>query len=274
MPRRPESSPAEPGAPGNSLPWPPPYTVRSSKRARYARLRVRPDLGLQIIIPAGIPSAHVPAILERHKDWVCKTLLRVCGREAFTSLPQAAPPVLPKEVRLHGGSVLLPLIVTGPSPLPGYPCWRGENLVNNGMPVRPTPSNPVHLPALPLPKGEKALPFLRSYLHGYARHTLGNSLFELGRNVGLMPSSVTVRRQKSRWGSCTVRGKLNVNLCLIFLPQALCRHVLLHELCHLRQMNHGQEFWKLLFSLEPDALRFDKSLRSAWKYVPPWIWSD
>jgi len=83
---------------------------------------------------------------------------------------------------------------------------------------------------------------------------------------------VRFRRQKSRWGSCTAKGALNLNTCLVFLPTELARHIILHELAHTKHLNHGQGFWKLLFSMEENALALDKRLRRAWRHVPEWMW--
>jgi predicted metal-dependent hydrolase len=61
------------------------------------------------------------------------------------------------------------------------------------------------------------------------------------------------------------------NLRLLFLPQELVRYVLLHELAHIREMNHSRRYWALLESLEPDYRALDTELRAGWRLVPDWI---
>ncbi len=57
---------------------------------------------------------------------------------------------------------------------------------------------------------------------------------------------VAIRNQSTRWGSCSKQGNLNFNFKIIFLPEHLARYIVIHELCHLKEFNHGSDFWKLV----------------------------
>lgn len=72
---------------------------------------------------------------------------------------------------------------------------------------------------------------------------------------------VFVRNQKSRWGSCSQSGNLSFNYRLLFLPTDLADYVIVHELCHLREMNHSRAFWDLVAETVPDHIAFRKELR-------------
>ena len=65
-------------------------------------------------------------------------------------------------------------------------------------------------------------------------------------------TSITIRDQKSRWGSCSSRGTLSFNYRLIFAPPAVLDYVVVHELCHLTHMNHSHDFWNMVASVMPD----------------------
>lgn len=74
-------------------------------------------------------------------------------------------------------------------------------------------------------------------------------------------TSITVRDQRSRWGSCSSRGTLSFNYRLIFAPAAVLDYVVVHELCHLTHMNHSADFWNMVASVMPEYREYRKWLR-------------
>ena len=71
--------------------------------------------------------------------------------------------------------------------------------------------------------------------------------------VGISYNKVTIRHQKSRWGSCSNKGNLNFNCLLMLTPESVRDYVVVHELCHRKQMNHSSLFWAEVFRILPDA---------------------
>lgn len=71
---------------------------------------------------------------------------------------------------------------------------------------------------------------------------------------------VRIKNQKSCWGSCSVKGNLNFNYRILFLPPAVADYVIAHELCHLKEFNHSPRFWKLVGELVPEHQRLRKEL--------------
>ena len=88
--------------------------------------------------------------------------------------------------------------------------------------------------------------FIERALRCEAKLLLPKRLNELAKINGFSYNSCAIKMQKSRWGSCSSKGNINLNLHLVRLPQHLIDLVLLHELCHTVEMNHGAKFWLLL----------------------------
>ena len=70
----------------------------------------------------------------------------------------------------------------------------------------------------------------------------------LAAELKFYPSKIKIQTARSRWGSCNSRGIINLNWKLILFAPALIDYVIVHELCHLKHMNHSQEFWDLVKS--------------------------
>ena len=73
--------------------------------------------------------------------------------------------------------------------------------------------------------------------------------------------TITVRDQKSRWGSCSSRGTLSFNYRLMFAPPRVLDYVVVHELCHLTHMNHSKDFWTMVRQIMPDYKIYKEWLR-------------
>jgi predicted metal-dependent hydrolase len=75
---------------------------------------------------------------------------------------------------------------------------------------------------------------------------------EIATQYNFHYSSITIRGQKSRWGSCSSSKKLNINYKLLLMPEAIARYVFIHELCHTIEMNHSVKFWQLVEKYDPE----------------------
>ncbi len=72
---------------------------------------------------------------------------------------------------------------------------------------------------------------------------------------------ISVKNQKTRWGSCSKKGNLSFNYKIVFLPPVFADYIIVHELCHLKAFNHSQNFWNLVIQTTPQYKQIRKELK-------------
>ena len=79
--------------------------------------------------------------------------------------------------------------------------------------------------------------------------------------VGVTYGRITIRNQRSRWGSCSAKGNLNFNCLLMLMPEEVIDSVVVHELCHRKEMNHSQRFYAEVLKVFPNYRECEKWLK-------------
>lgn len=224
----------------------PPLQVRRHPRARRISVRVYPDGRVVVVAPPRAGAGHVQAFVHEHRRWI------IDAWQASGPARPADPPA-----RVHFPVLDRTLTV--------------DYRVCEDAPSRVSERNGVLEVRLPRDGDGLRVQRLREWLKAVARREVPTLLAPLSEATGLAPARVQVRLQTSRWGSCSATGTISLNASLLFLDAALVRYLLLHELCHLRHMNHSRRFWALVQRFEPDCRRLDRALNAAWREVPGWV---
>jgi predicted metal-dependent hydrolase len=115
---------------------------------------------------------------------------------------------------------------------------------------------------------------LARWLIRQTREHLIPRLQSISARTGLLYKGVLVKRQRTRWASCSRGGTISLNAKLLFLPTAAVDYVMTHELCHLAEMNHSKRFWHLVQQHYPEYREVDAQLREMWKIVPRWATTE
>ena len=216
------------------------------------RLHISVDDGLVATLPKGTPVRLLHNFLEDQKDWIHSTLNELRPQRQRLEVERHT---LPEQLKLRAFDHELRLCY---EKQPGTRLRLIER--EDSLLIRGQPEDPAEI--------HKAL---GSFVRRRAKAGLGEELEQLSSHHGLPYGGLSIRRQKTRWGSCSASGRINLNDKLIFLPRHLMQHVLLHELAHTRHLNHSGAFYQLLHSLDPHTTRHHQALKEAGKYVPLWL---
>lgn len=111
---------------------------------------------------------------------------------------------------------------------------------------------------------EKESPFSESELQELAdaaKHDFLRRVEKYESVIGVRATGITIRCQRTRWGSCSSKGKLSFNCLLMLCPEEVRNYVAVHELCHLKEMNHSRNFWALVERILPDYRQQRRWLR-------------
>ncbi len=95
-----------------------------------------------------------------------------------------------------------------------------------------------------------------------AKKVLPGKVAYYAEKVGVTYGRITIRNQKTRWGSCSAKGNLNFNCLLMKAPEEVQDYVVVHELCHRKQMNHSKEFWVEVEKILPEYKKQEKWLKT------------
>ena len=115
---------------------------------------------------------------------------------------------------------------------------------------------------------------LRQWLLRAARDRLGSRLAVLSASTGIAYSRLSIRRQRSRWGSCSARGTISLNACLLFQRPEVVDYLIVHELAHVKHMNHSARFWQAVERHCPGWRALDRELLQGWRQVPHWVFHE
>lgn len=120
-----------------------------------------------------------------------------------------------------------------------------------------------YLPEVDFSKKQEAIKNIISYyLKQEAQNFLPKKLHELAEKYGFTFQSVKINSARKRWGSCSARRNINLSLFLMLLPDDLIDFVLVHELCHTREMNHGKNFKMLMKNIFSDYESLNRRLKN------------
>lgn len=221
------------------------YRVKESKRARKASIRMKVFTGIEVTVPVGYDRSHIPAFLDDNAEWIVQRM-----EDARTIRESLRPDTI--QLRALDTTWQVSYIKTPGKKLELQEASPGQLVVKGAI------DDPARVTRL-----------LNTWVRRIAKSSLIPWLERESKRLSLPYSKATIRHQKTRWGSCSTNGSINLNQNLLFLDPREAEYVLQHELCHTKEPNHSKKFWDLLTSIRPDAISVRKGLR--YRDLPDWI---
>ena len=223
------------------------WRVRPSAKARRLAVRVLPGGIVEIVVPRGTRPRAVQHFVERHRNWI--------DRKVVQYLPAASEPhVLPDRIVFAANDRAFDVHYEEAEGAPRL--RRAEGVL--------TVSGDCARSAL-------VRHALQRFTMRMAHAVLLPWLERVSSASGLGFQRLQIRRQRTRWGSCSRNGTISLNACLLFQQPAVVNYLLIHELVHTQHMNHSRRFWAAVQRLEPDWRPLDAALSQGWRSVPAWV---
>lgn len=191
-------------------------------RARRYLLRLQPDGKVRVTIPRRGTISQAQEFVTRNIPWLEQQLQKLASRPPSPSAWRVGT-----EILFRGEPVRIE--------------WQDCGVIRFGAEALPVPDVTADL-----------RPAIQQRLYRLAARELPPRVLELAARHGIPVNRVSVRNQRSRWGSCSHRGTISLNWRLIQTPALVRDYIILHELAHRRQMNHSQRFWQEVERLCPD----------------------
>ena len=222
------------------------YEIIPSTRAKYLRIKLMPDGGVKVILPIGVKEKAAHAFVLTQEQWLHKHLLLIRKRPV-------QPVVRPDELFLASLDERWKI------------CYEAGD--KSGVSVVETDRFELivtgNIDAL-----EVVFKRLGEWLKYKAQRIFPDMLDKVAKTYHFDYGRVTIRGQKTRWGSCSSKGNISLNYKLLFFPEGTARYVLIHELCHTRELNHSKQFWMHVAKCDPEYKQHEKMLKQARDYVP------
>jgi predicted metal-dependent hydrolase len=230
--------------------WPPQYQIRRSPRARQASLKISSRNGLEVILPMRYKLTEIPILLNEKRHWIEK------NHDLLSQFNHRNPVAeLPHEVYFHSIDEQ----------------WK-INYLFSPIKTQIIQSSSNELTVLGnIDDYQNCLAILKQWLRQKAEQILSPRFHHLSQELNLPFKDLTIRSQKTRWGSCSSQKTINLNFKLIFLSPVLVRHIMIHELCHTLHLNHSRKFWQLVARHDAQWQDNHKQSRRIEDQLPSWV---
>lgn len=229
------------------------FKLVQSRLARHIHFKISPNQGLEVVVPYRFNLSRVPHLLQKKQDWIfenLKKMSRLAEQESFQK-PKFADGM---QIQTLGQSKTVHFIPRQNKTIKsktGNP--RIQETATEILIIYTGSPNPHII--------SHAKKILETHLKKIFKKHILQRTAQISQEMGTHYNRITIRAQKTRWGSCSRQNNLNFNWRLIFMPLAITDYIIIHELSHTVHHNHSKRFYALVENFCPDYKLLKKTLK-------------
>lgn len=210
------------------------YHVAYQKNRKTLQLKILSSTHLEIIAPNNLPKASIEKVLYKKCNWIVKQI---------THLKVMKENPINKSI-VHGATVL-------------YLGQPYTLVFTDSLSIKPTIHLEDHQIVISLTNTPEAArmvePILKQWYVENACSILSEKTTLWATQIHVQPQRITIKEQKTRWGSCSSKGNINYNWRIVMAPPEVIDYLVIHELCHLLVPNHSALFWQAVSTFSPNC---------------------
>lgn len=205
------------------------YEIQESKLAKYVRIKIDSHDKIKIVVPKNTKNIDCEKIISEKKDWISKKINELKKQQY--------------QYKYLGRQLMVE---------EQYSLFDNHNILVNGN---------KFIISVPENSHCNKKEIYNKWLKQKAEDYIPARVKYLSNKVEVKPNKIKIKEQKTRWGSCSSNGNIALNYKLMRFNKKVIDYVIIHELCHIREMNHSKRFWDLVSSFMPDYQIYKKQLK-------------
>lgn len=204
-----------------------PLISRQSKRAKRISIKLNPtSRAVELVYPTCINRDQAQAFLKSQEDWLIKNITTL--QEKITLVEQEKITLFGRQYSL----VIKPRTKT-----------QHQSYIEDGQLI------------ILANNSERAAVCLRLFIQKHAHKVFEERIYDYARQLNMVPSKISVKDTKTRWGSCSSDKAVSISWRLAFAPTEVAFYVAAHEVAHMKHMNHSKRFWRVVEDIYPNYMK-------------------
>lgn len=212
-----------------------PYTVIVNKKLKYMRVAMDTD-GMTVSVPCLINSNKIEELLKSKKKWIYEHYLRL---QSVKSKECKRNWVSGEKVLFRGNAYNINVFnIEGSGARVGFDGQEFHVYIGNSLSI--------------IDRDDIITMAFRKLYIKISLEIVNKRIIYYSKVIGVSYNNIRIKEQKTRWGSCSKKSNLNFNWKLIMAPEWVLDYVVIHELCHLKHLNHSKDFWSTVEEFMPE----------------------